>query len=210
MRGKSLTKEIRAPLFVPWSEQHVRTVIDGLTLGAPVSLQVDGETTPFQYTGGESDGGAEIIVKLGLAANQGRRLEFTPAEKCSTDLKRFAVPSPEIGPFVVARFSGLFESYAGFPLQSTIHCGVPLKARKVVRTNDGPLFTDYEIAHEFEEGRRYSIRLRCYRQEPFVEVHEKFLLGMDASLEFVLNPQDIFDSILSRDSFEGESQPTVE
>src|SRR5437899_3216429 len=142
MRSQSIQKQLRSPLFVSWSEQYALLTIEGLPIGSPSRLHVDSNPTPFQYTGVETDRGAQIIVKVGLAANQDRRLEFVPAERCSTDLARVEISSPDIGPFVVARSGALFDRFAAFPLQSGIRCDVPLQRRHILRTNAGPLFTD--------------------------------------------------------------------
>src|SRR6185436_4340281 len=84
--------------------------------------------------------------------------------------------------------------------------------RKLHQTSDGPLFSDYVLDHLFEENRRYQVQLRCYHFEPYVEITENFSLGMNAELELTLNPQGLFDSLLSHrgPEFESDAEPIVD
>ena len=106
--------------------------------------------------------------------------------------------------------SGPFAAFADSAMSSAIHCETAFEGASLARTNDGPLFTDYELQYRFAEDRRYTLTFRCYKLDPYIEVSETFSLRMNAELVWTLNPAKRFTHILSRDSFEGESQPTVE
>ncbi|MFA6292473.1 MAG: hypothetical protein WC637_11860 [Victivallales bacterium] len=105
---------------------------------------------------------------------------------------------------------GPFSGFADFAMNSTIHCETAFEGASLNQTNDGPLFTDYELQYRFAENRRYTLNFRCYKNDPYIEVSETFSLRMNAELVWTLNPERSFTHIISRDSFEGESQPTVE
>jgi hypothetical protein len=95
-------------------------------------------------------------------------------------------------------------------MTSMIRCETVFEGASLTQTNDGALFTDYELQYRFAENRRYTLNFRCYKQDSYVEVCETFSLGMNAELVWTLNPAKQFTHIISRDSFEGDSQPTVE
>ena len=95
-------------------------------------------------------------------------------------------------------------------MDASIVCDQPFEAATLARVNVGPLFEDYELVYRFAERRQYAIRFRFWKHEPMTEVAERFSLGMGAHLTWRLNPKGVFDSILSRDSSEGDNQPTVE
>ncbi len=105
---------------------------------------------------------------------------------------------------------GPFAGFADFAMKSTIRCDAAFEGASLHQTNDGPLFTDYELQYRFAENRRYTLNFRCYKNDPYIEVCETFSLRMNAELVWTLNPEKQFTHIISRDSFEGESQPTVE
>ncbi len=44
--------------------------------GTPLVLTVNGQPTPFQYTGVATPAGAEILGKLGFASGERKELEF--------------------------------------------------------------------------------------------------------------------------------------
>ncbi|MBI2437580.1 MAG: hypothetical protein HYV36_02040, partial [Lentisphaerae bacterium] len=106
---------------------------------------------------------------------------------------------------------GPFCGFAGYRFESRMMgCATAFEGATLERLGDGPLFTDYRLCYAFAERRHYTLRLRCYKLDPWVEVAEYPALGHGARLIWRLNPDGAFDSILSRDSFEGESQPAVE
>jgi hypothetical protein len=110
-------------------------------------------------------------------------------------------PSPLPGPFA---------GFANFAMNSAIRCDAAFECASLYQTNDGSLFTDYELQYCFADNRRYTLNFRCYKNDPYIEVCETFSLRMNAELVWTLNPEKQFTHIISRDSFEGESQPTVE
>ena len=220
----SLVITLRSPLFTEWSEQHLRLNLAGVSPGAPLRLTVDGEPVPFQYTGEASAAGAEILVRLGFAKGETKTLEFSPARASDTDLRpkplglgrarrigvagrELIIPAPRAGKDGVA---GPLTGFAEFPFKSAIRCEKPFLSASLARTNDGPLFTDYVLRYDFEEHRHYTLRFRCFKSEPYVEVGEHFALRMNAELAWTLNPAGAFDSILSREYFENEAQPAIE
>ena len=93
---------------------------------------------------------------------------------------------------------------------SSIHCDMPLEEARLTSINDGPLFADYELDYHHAQNRRYALKFRCYKLDPYIRVSETFSLGMNAKLAWTINPENLFTHIISRDSFEGESQPTIE
>ncbi len=201
---------LRSPLSTAWSEQYLRLSVDGLPPGAAYGLTVNGKPTPFQSTGQPG----EVWVRLGFEKNETKTLEFTPGGKSQTNLDRVAVPLDKPTRIGVAGSELLIGdrmlAIGPFPVESRVVCEFPRESRTLHRINDGPLFVEYELEYRFAQNHRYRLVFRCYRQEPIVEVAEEFSLGMNSRLEMVLNPEGKFDSILSRDSFEVEVQPTVE
>jgi hypothetical protein len=95
-------------------------------------------------------------------------------------------------------------------MQSQIRCDHPLLRSLLALVCDGPLFTDYRLVYDYGENRAYTLRFRCYKEDPYIEVEERFSLRMGAGLVWTINPEKILTHIISRDSFEGDSQPTVE
>ncbi len=211
--------KLKSPLFTGWSEQYVRLHLADTKPGTALQLAVNGKPLPFQYTGNRSAEGAEIIVKLGFAKDETKELEFKEEkseENGKTDLSRMEIPlagNTAIG--VSGRelrvgTSSPFLGFAKFAMSSKIICETAFEGASLYRTNDGPLFTDYELQYRYAENRRYTITFRCYKIDTYVEVCETFSLRMNAELVWTLNPEKKFTHIISRDSFEGESQPTVE
>jgi len=207
---------LTSPLFTDWSEQYVRLYLASVEPGTALDLAVDGTSTPFQFTGKSVDKKAEILVKIGFAKDQIRHFVFSAAASCNTDLTEQEIPFT--GPVTVgSKGSKLvvtpeapFAGFAGFPLKSKVHCEKALIGARLVRIGDGPLFTDYRLRYEFEEDRAYALRLRCYKVDLFIEVEERFSLRKGSGIVWTINPDAIFTHIVSRDSFEGESQPSVE
>lgn len=222
----ALRLTLKAPLFTDWTRQYVTLTLDGVAPGAPLTLQVNGEPADFQYTGEANEPGAQIVTPLAFAEGEDKVLEFLPATASNTDLeahpiqldeaaaigvegREIEIPAPALA---ATDAPGPFQAFAGFPLQSTIHCEQPLLAARLEQTNDGPLFIDYRLAYEFDCDRGCSWRFRCYRHDPYIEVRERFSLGLDGAWRWTLNPEDAFDSILSHrgPEFESEAQPVVE
>ena len=220
----AIVMTLKNPLQTAWDSQYVRLNVPGLKPDAPCALRIDGQPWEFQYTGTQTDGAAQILVRLGFEKNQTRTLEFAPAPRCTTDrtplpiaLDRstaIGVPGRELRltPPAVRNgaVAGPLAGFATFPLESRILCGASLQSCSLTRTNDGPLFIEYELHYQFADHRDYRMVLRCYRDEPIIEVAETNALGMDSRLELTLNPQGLFDRFLGRESFEGENQPSVE
>jgi hypothetical protein len=209
-RMNRIQQVLRSPLATAWSEQYVRLPVQGLDVGAPYSLFINGNPTPFQYTGRAN----EVLVLLGFERDEEKSLEFVPSNACETDLSRVVIPLEKPASIGIPGRELLISNPLGaiglFPVESRIQCDLPLESRSLSRVNSGPWFTEYKLQYHYAQHRRYRLVFRCYRDEPIIEVAEEFSLGMNASLEITLNPQTFFDSILSRDSFETENQPTVE
>ncbi|MFZ4778946.1 MAG: hypothetical protein ACOYM3_26570, partial [Terrimicrobiaceae bacterium] len=196
----------------------------GTAPGTLLQLNIDGKLTAFQYTGASSDAGAEILVKLGFAKDEEKKLEFKESgvrsqkseENGKTDLKRqvilldtdarIGLPGRELTVTKDAPFAG----FANFAMNSAIRCDAAFEGASLYQTNDGPLFIDYELQYCFADNRRYTLNFRCYKNDQYIEVCETFSLRMNAELVWTLNPEKQFTHIISRDSFEGESQPTIE
>jgi len=220
-----ITIALTSPLFTDWTEQYAKLTVPGLPAGAGASLNIDGNKADFQYTGEVSCAGAEVLLRLGFNAGQTRQLVFQPAEACSTDLRRQAIPCEngatigipgrelEVPPLECCSGRvGILRGFAGFPLLSDIASGCELESRTLTRTNAGPLFVEYELRFDFASGRYYTATFRCFEHEPVVEVAERFSLDQGAEVQTVFNPEGAFDSILSHrgPEFEGEAQPVVE
>jgi hypothetical protein len=218
---------LRSPLDAAWSAQPVRLWLKGIEPGACIDLSLDGRPAEFQYTGQHSpERGAEVFVLLGFEPGQKRELQWREGNHCSTrfdqtvlSLERgvrlspfgVSLDIPAIGSNIeAATCPGPICGFAGQLMQGEIHCKQPLDRATLTRLNSGPLFEEYELRYQFAQNRGYVISLRFWSHEPMVEVSERFSLGMDAVLKWTLNPQKHFTHILSRDSFEGESQPTLE
>lgn len=211
------TLKLKSPLFTNWTEQYLKLTLPGTVFGAPLNLRVDGTAYPFQYTGSTRKDGAEVLVKLGFAAAETRTLMFEAevGDRGSGEM-------PQVLPLGNAAHIGIegrelvvgpnapLLGFAGRAMTSVIRCETAFEGATLTRTNDGPLFTDYALEYRYAENRRYRLDFRCYKHDPYVEVCETFALGMDAKLVWTLNPEKRFTHIVSRDSFEGESQPTIE
>jgi hypothetical protein len=89
---------IASPLFTDWTEQYVRLHLADTAPGAPLALTVNGQSTPFQYTGAASAAGKEILVKLGFAKGERKVLVFEPAEdKAEFGVRRLDAAFPSRG-----------------------------------------------------------------------------------------------------------------
>jgi hypothetical protein len=221
---------LKSPLSICWSEQYVRLDLPDTEPGKPVQLTVGGQAIPYQYTGRRSAAGAEFLVRLGFEKDESKELEFRNQEsggrsqesgcerrelaldagaRVGVAGRELAIPAPTHGA-PSAPVTGPFAGFAGWPMGSVIRCDGAFEGASLVRRNDGPLFTDYELTYRFAAACRYTLTFRCYKADPYVEVCEAFSLRMNAELVWTLNPERQFTHIISRDSFEGESQPTVE
>jgi len=220
----NIRMQFTSPLFTDWTPQYVRLRVPGLPVGAPAALAIDGTPAAFQYTGMSDAEGAEVLVRLGFAAGETKTLVFTDAAESATDLqpreisleegtkigyadRQLTIPAPVV---LDGKIAGPFAGYAGFPLESTICCTSDFLSASLQRTNAGPHFLEYQLEYRFADNRSYRLAFRCYQAEPAIEVAETLALGMDARLELMLNPADLFDRIVSRESFEGEPQPDIE
>ncbi|MFW6058809.1 MAG: hypothetical protein ACODAQ_01425 [Phycisphaeraceae bacterium] len=216
---------LHSPLSVAWSEQYARLHVPGLEAGKPAALLIDEVPADFQYTGAADERGAEVLVRLGFEKDQQRHLVFHDAPTCTTDLRATQLADDEahdIGvaqrPLIVpvattneAALGGPFIRFADHALYGRVHCDAALAARRLTRTNDGPLFIEHELSYAFTDGATYRLTLRSYRHEPMVEVAETFNLGPGAALELVLNPTGRFDRFMTHRGFdfESEAQPIV-
>lgn len=222
---------LHAPLDAAWTPQYVCLEIPGTAPGAPLAMTLDGVPCAFQYTGEAGSRGAEVMLQLGFDRGQTRVLTWNPATAGGSDaelggskLERrplslqegatlgFAdclieVPSPKVTPDGVA---GPFSGIAGWPQQSVISCPEAFEAAELWQTNAGPLFNDYELCYRFADRRQYMLRLRCFRQAGIVQVSELLGVRMGGKMAWQQNPHQLCDRIISRDSFEGDNQPTVE
>ena len=205
-----------SPLGAGWTPQYMRLHLRDVTPGAPLALTIDGMPTPFQYTGGSSAAGAEIVVKLGFRPSETKRLRFDTAGASSTDLVQRLLPMNDVT--VIGHGAAMlaigtrapFLGFSGFPMTCTLHSEGAFEGAELRQCSDGPLFTDYALGYRYADNRRYDMRFRCYKDDSFMEVHETFSLRMGAALTWTLNPSGAFTHILSRDSFEGENQPSTE
>jgi hypothetical protein len=107
---------------------------------------------------------------------------------------------------------GPIAGFSGRPMVGHIACSAAFEGATLSATNTGPLFREYRLEYEFADHRDYVLTFRCYRDSSFVEVAERFSLGMGAELTWTLNPEGIFDRIISHrgPEFQGESQPDIE
>ncbi len=203
-------KVLKSPLFVDWSEQYVRLPMSGVTPGTPLLLQVDGAPVRCQW-----DGDA-MLVKLAFAKDEIKEFIWTengfgsnsPLPRSIPLHDGIAIGQP--GCELLVGTHSPFHEFAGRPMQSEIRCDTRLERSSLTRLRSGPLFTDYELEYHFASRRHYALTFRCYTLDPWIEVSERFSLGLNGELSWILNPERQFTHILSRDSFEGESQPTVE
>ncbi|OPZ25112.1 MAG: hypothetical protein BWZ02_02600 [Lentisphaerae bacterium ADurb.BinA184] len=218
---------LKAPLFADWTEQYVRLTVDGVAPGQALALSLDGQPAEFQYTGRAGRAGAEILVRLGFHRDQTRTLDFDPAPAATTDLKPRAIrlgrgaaighPGrqlriPRPAPAKAGGVRGPFAEFAKRPMLSRIVSDAAFEGAVLEQVGDGPLFTDYRLTYRFADHRAYELRLRCYRQDPWVEAAERFSLRMGGELVWTWNPAGAFDRILSHrgPEFEGEPQPVIE
>ena len=218
--------QLKCPLFTDWTEQYVTLTLPDASPGRPIELRVDGETVPFQYTGEEDDGGAEIVLLLGFDRDQTRTLKWVKAAESSTDLSRRGIPltggaviGSEANPLRIPApkvteegVRGPISGFSGRATTGHIDCPAKFEDASLAAVNDGPLFRDYELTYCFADHREYILRFRCYLKAPYVEVSERFSLRMDSELVWTLNPHSKFDRIISHrgPEFQGESQPDVE
>ncbi|HUU69631.1 MAG TPA: hypothetical protein VM186_08905, partial [Planctomycetota bacterium] len=144
--------KIGSPLFTRWTEQYVTITVPGLEVGSPQALKIDGSPAQFQYTGKETAGGAEIMLRLSFEQGQMRTLEFEPTAAASTDLSSVEIPCENGAEFGVTGHElrigplGTFlTGCGGFALESSVRCKFPLVQRSLARLNDGPFFIDYEL-----------------------------------------------------------------
>lgn len=219
-----VTLSLTAPLFTDWSEQYVRLSLPGVAVGTPLRLTINGQEALCQYTGETSRNGAEVLVRLSFSRGERKELVFRHAETGDTELTALeisldnsaaiGIPGREIYiPVPAEREGGIigpFAGFAGYPMTSLIRCDAAYEGATLAKVNDGPLFIDYRLDYRFADHRAYTLRFRCFRHEPYIEVSERMALRMGSELVWTLNPEHRFDRIISRDSFESESQPTVE
>lgn len=212
----NISFQLKSPLFTDWSEQYVKLILPAVNPGTALMLSIDDEKVPFQYTGNKTPKGAEILVKIGFAKGESKELVFSKTTKSSTDLSSQKIPLDEVtsigakGRELLVGARMPLIGFAGNPMCSTIVCESKFESTSLHRNNDGPLFTDYELNYSYAQNRHYTIKFRCYKSESYVEVSEIFSLQMNAKLIWTLNPEKRFTHIISRDSFEKESGPTVE
>ncbi|MCX7935807.1 MAG: AarF/UbiB family protein, partial [Planctomycetota bacterium] len=168
--------------------------------------------------------GAEVVVKFGFDAGERKTLCWQETDASTTDLQPVEMPLADGGclgapgrdlripaPAVENQWlAGPFAGLADFPFTSRIFCEKEFISATLRRLNDGPLFTDYELRYAFAEHRHYTLRFRCYKSDPYIEVAEHYALRMNSRLVWALNPASRFDSIVSREWFQSENQPLVE
>lgn len=217
----SISLSIQAPLFTAWSTQYVLLPLPALTSRGAFLLEVDGEPCSFQF---EPEGDeAAIWVRLGFDADERKQLILreVPASTLGAVPYRQEVeilPLNEETPLPIGDREDVLRVGATAPFLGTvtrsmecrIECPDTLRGSQLTCTADGPLFTDYVLRYDYGPYQFYTIRFRCYKLEDYVEVKEQFSLGLGARLIWTLNPERSFTHIVSRDSFTGETQPTVE
>ncbi len=219
------TRVYHAPLDSAWAKQLCYLTVplagDGL-----ISATCDGVVVPCQVTGRTLPRGREVALRLSFARGQQHTVSFTatdqpvPQSPSHPLVEGLVIGDPRL-PIILAaptidsdgRVRGPFTTCGGYPVDSSFSCRWPLRTAMVQRLVDGPLFEDWEICYLFgDEGRSWTLRLRCHRSEPLVEVHEQINLGMDAEWSMRLNPAGAFDRI-HRDqpfSWETETQPIAD
>ncbi len=215
--GEMVEIKLTSPLDADWTAQYVKLHLAGVRAWQPGTLTLDGETQDFQYTGAETAAGAQILVKLGLAQGETKTLRFEAGAG-----SRFQVPGKQEMPLAQGVRIGVagrelvvgekapFLGFAGRAMASEIRCEAAFEGASLSLVHEGPLFVDYALEYRYADERRYRLDLRCYKLDPYIEVCETFSLRMHAELVWTLNPDKQFTHIISRDSFEGENQPTVE
>jgi len=220
------TLHLTSPLFTAWHTQYVKLTVPGLLVGHCAHLLLDGQETPFQYTGRQDDTGAEVLLYLGFAVGQHRTLAFYPAEFCATILQphRYDLTDPvQIGPpgrtltihpilHADGAIGGPLGDYAGFPLTSRVTSTLLLQDVTLMRTNVGPLYTEYQLRYRYPDNAHYTITYLFYHDEPLLGIGEIFLLGMDAQLIAEINPAGVFTHLVSHTTFdfEADNAPVVD
>ena len=216
-----IVESITSPLFTSWSEQHVRRYLPGVTPGTPLTLTLDGAPWDYQYTGGIDARGAEVLIRLGFAKGQTRRLEWLPSDTSSTNLtpelldisqgatigvtgRELEIPSPSGHPV-----TGPLRAFAGFGFDSEIKCALELTDSRLRRISDGPLYTAYDLQYSFGLLHAYRIVFTCLKHENAVLIDEHFHLGIGAQMSLTLNPAGKFDRIRSHRTFEFEGEPDL-
>ncbi|MFW5856744.1 MAG: hypothetical protein ACOCX4_02615 [Planctomycetota bacterium] len=224
-----VTLTLKSPLSTSWTEQYVRLRLPDTAPGDARGCTLNGSPHPFQYTGAVDSSGAEVLLRLGFDAGQTHRIVFDPADADTATLTDFTVaaiplddgapigyggcelriPAPTPGPEGVA---GPFGAFAGWPFTCAIRSEGAFEDATLRRIGDGALFTEYELVYRFAERRRYTLRLRCFRDEPIIHVEERMQLRMGGALTWTLNPEGRVDRILSHrgPDFCNEKQPTDE
>jgi hypothetical protein len=207
---------LKSPLFTDWSEQYIKIAVPGVEPGTAFKLDVNGVAVDFQYTGEIISDGAEIMLCLGFSKGETKTLTFTPCINKTTDLTRVELPLSDntvIGlPGRELQVSATmpFAGFAGWKMNSRIVCDAVFEGVNLLQINDGPLFTDYELDYRYADHRFYTLNFRCYKNDSYIEVAERFGLQMGSKLVWTINPDNNFTHIISRDSFEGDNQPTIE
>lgn len=215
-----------SPLHTRWTLQPVCILLEKIEPGEPLCLLINGNIQPFQYTGQVIDGKTQVMVLLAMEQDELYHLAWYATDETQTDLvrrnisttygaqigrgeMRMHIASPKCD-LQSGDITGPWEQVSSYPMPSWIHCDKKLESMTLEQCCDGPLFTDYQLRYCFAEHRQYTVDLRFWAHESIIEVHEHFSLGMHGSMRWTMNPQQSFNAILSRDSFEGETQPTVE
>jgi len=208
---------LTAPLYTDWQAQYVRLIVPGSTPDIALALTIDGCPAPMQYTGRVTADGAEVLVRLELVRGETKHLVFNiEAAAQAVGLERIELPLADVaciglpGRELVIGAHAPFVAFAGRAMTSAIHCNTAVEGASLYQINDGPLFTDFALEYRYAEERRYTLTFRCYTQDPYIEVSEHFSLRMNAELVWTLNPDRRFTYIISRDNFEGETQPSIE
>jgi hypothetical protein len=229
------SRSIRGPLRASWSLQPASVWLADVQPGAPgvprapVRWSLDGRPLRHQFTGRRCPRrGAQVMLLLALEPDRPQVLachldsgsDHAPGLQCEEwpwsqaavigqGAIRLMIPPPA----VIAESGALAGPFAGCgdqPMSAAITCDQPLRQATLARINQGPLFDEFELVYTFAQDRRYRLWFRFWLHESMVEVSERFALGMGAMLHWRLNPRRDFDTILSRDSFEGETQPALE
>ena len=210
----NITMNLSSPLFTGWSPQYIRLRLAGVEPAAPLALAVDGVSLPFQYTGTSSEAGAEILVKLGFTKGETRELVFSEANASGTDLSECEIPFDDSvmigteGRGLMVSSTSPFLGFAGFPMQSQIRCDHPLLRSSLARVCDGPLFTDYRLVYDYGENRAYTLRFRCYKEDPYIEVEEQDVsIGHEASVSKIGEEQLFY--LTSRGLTEAEASTMI-
>ena len=215
---------LTAPLFTDWQQQYVKLCVPGVAPGMLLRLEINGAYAPVQYTGRTTSEGVEVMLRLGFTRGETATVSFYTIEEQATAHLPEEISleeSTEIGvpgrllviapPQVIdGGVTGPFAGFAGFPMSSAIYCAAAFEGATLRRISDGALFTDYQLAYRFAGERSYTMNLRCYKHECYVEICESFSLLINSALIWTLNPEKDFSHIISRDSFEGDNNPSIE